>query len=81
MARVHINSQFRSLTGGLAEVEVDAATVKAVVAELDRRYPGLGEALAGVASVAIDGEVIANADYETVPDGAEIHFLTAPSGG
>ena len=81
MARVHIHNQFRSLTGGLAVVEVEAATVKALVAELDRRYPGMGEALAGVTAVAIDDEVIRNADYEAVPDGAEIHFLTAPSGG
>ena len=81
MAHVHFSTPLRRFTGGVGEVEVDAPTVKALIAELDRRFPGIAEPLNEGTAVAIDGEIIAHATYEAVPDGAEIHFVTAPSGG
>ncbi|MDA8393761.1 MAG: MoaD/ThiS family protein [Candidatus Dormibacteraeota bacterium] len=38
--KVRIPSPLRQLTGGLAEVEVEAATVGEALADLERRYPG-----------------------------------------
>ena len=38
--RVLIPSSLRSYTGGLAALEASAATVSALLMELDRRYPG-----------------------------------------
>ncbi len=80
MARIHFNTPQRRYTGGVAEVDVDAVNVKALIAELDRRFPGLAESLAAGA-IAIDGEIINHADYEPVPTDAEIHFVAAPAGG
>ncbi len=81
--RVHFSSDLRRLTGGLTEVEVadPGATVKALVANLDGRFPGLGERLSAGTAVMLDGEVIAHPDYEPVADGSEVYFIHQPSGG
>jgi molybdopterin converting factor small subunit len=71
----------RDLTGGVAEVEIEAATVRELIKNLDERFPGLGERLADATSVAINGEIVADAIYESLPEGAEIHFLPTLSGG
>ena len=81
MARVFLTSGLRRYTGGVEELEVDAATVRELIAELDRRFPGVGELLSSGTAVAIDGEIMSEATYEPVPEDAEVHFLPAVSGG
>lgn len=81
MARVHFASSLRDLTGGVAEVDVDAPTVRRLIRLLDERFPGLGERLSEGTSVSINGEIIADAIYEDLPDGAEVHFLPTLAGG
>ncbi len=81
MARVFLATALRRFTGGIEEVEIRASTVRSLIAELDRRFPGLGEHLASGLAVAIDGEIIADAIYEPVPEDAEVHFLPAMGGG
>lgn len=39
--RVRIPTPLRSYTGGAANVEADGATVREVLDDLDRRYPGI----------------------------------------
>ena len=80
MAHVHLGTELRRFTGGVAEVEVEATTVRRLIARLDERFPGIGEHLEGTA-VAINGEVIPDPIYEPVPENAEIHFVPAPVGG
>lgn len=81
MATVFFPSSLRDLTGGVAEVEIEAATVRRLINALDQRFPGIGERLGEGTSVSINGEIIADALYEDVPDGAEIHFVPTLSGG
>lgn len=81
MIHVHFASSLRDVTDGVAEVEVEAATVRRLIKALDERFPGIGARLSEGTSVAINGEIIADALYEDIPDGAEIHFLPALSGG
>jgi molybdopterin converting factor small subunit len=71
----------RDLTDGVAEIEVEAATVRRLINQLDDRFPGLGDRLVEGTSVSINGEIIPDALYEEIPDGAEIHFLPTLSGG
>ncbi|MFV0523488.1 MAG: MoaD/ThiS family protein [Acidimicrobiales bacterium] len=78
---VHLASGFRDLTGGVADVEVDATDVRGVIRALDRRFPGIAARLDEGTSVAIDGDIVPDAGFEPVPDGAEIHFLPTISGG
>jgi len=81
MAKVHFGSQLRDLTGGVAEVEIEAATVRRLIKALDERYPGMGERLSEGTSVSINGEIMPDALYEEIPEGAEVHFLPTLSGG
>ena len=81
MARVFFGSALRGFTGGVADIETEAATIRSLIAELDRRFPGLGERLASGMAVAIDGEIMADALYEPIPEAAEVHFLPAIGGG
>ena len=81
MARVFLASGLRGFTGGAAEVEVEAPTVRELIAGLDEKFPGLGERLSSGTAVAIDGEIMSDADYLPVPPGAEVHFLPPLGGG
>ena len=81
MARVFFATPLRRFTGGVEEVEIEAATVGALITRLDQRFPGIGEHLRSGMAVAIDGEIMADAIYEPVPDGAEVHFLPPIGGG
>lgn len=81
MARVYLGSALQRFTRGVEEVEVQAATVRSLVAELDRLFPGVGEQLRSGIAVAIDGEIVADAIYEPLPEDAEVHFLPAIGGG
>jgi molybdopterin converting factor small subunit len=45
MPTIRIPSALRSFTGGNADVDVRAATVRDALAELERRHPGIGAKL------------------------------------
>ncbi|QDT56333.1 ThiS family protein [Caulifigura coniformis] len=85
--RVHIPASLRKLTDGISDVEVDAATVREVVIELDRRFPRIGDRLIeddrlkqGVA-VAVNSRLCATGLATPVPPGAEVQFVPALAGG
>lgn len=80
-ARVHLSSNLRGLTGGVAELDAAGATVGALIDDLDSRYPGLGDQLRSGVSVVIAGLLVAYPEYEPVPDGAEVYFIPQTSGG
>lgn len=67
-------------------VEIEAATVRGVVAELDRRWPGMADRLTDERpairrhiNVFVDGERV-GLDAALAP-GADVYILTAISGG
>lgn len=90
MPSVRIPSALRGLTGGHADVPTTAATVREVIADLDRRYPGLGarvlDASGGVKPfirVFVGGEDIsARAGLDTpVGERDEVEIIPALAGG
>lgn len=84
MITVKFSASLRDLTGDDDELQLDSAdapTVRRLIKLLDARYPGMGERLSEGTSVAIDGEILPDALYEDIPDGAEVHFLATISGG
>lgn len=81
MAKVHLTASLRGFTDGLADVEVEASNVRRLIKALDERFPGIGEPLSQASSVAINGVIIADAEFEEVPDDAEVHFLDIYQGG
>ena len=80
MITVKFSATAKAVTGQ-DEIEVDAPTVRRLVRLLDERWPGLGEQLTDGMAVAINGEIIPDALYEDIPDGAEVHFIPAIAGG
>ncbi len=84
---VWIPALLRDLTGGQETVRVQGGTVRQLIDALDQRYPGIKERLCagddlrpGVA-VAVGSQVSALGLLQPVPEGSEVHFLPALSGG
>ena len=82
-ARVVLSSGFsRRYTGGVREFEVEAKTLRDVIKEMDRRFPGLGEHLEEETTVAIDGEIHDQPGYfQAIRQGSEIFFIPKLEGG
>lgn len=87
MAQVFIPAQWRDLTGGTAQVELNGASLRQIVAALEARFPGIAERLCdggeitpGLA-VSIDGAITARGMMARVAPESEIHFLPAIGGG
>ncbi|HWF00771.1 MAG TPA: MoaD/ThiS family protein [Caulobacteraceae bacterium] len=74
-------SAFRDLAGGLQCVDVEAHTVRALIQALDERFPGMGDAVARKAAIAIDGEIHQDALFEALPPGAEVYLIPRIGGG
>ena len=81
MINVFLDSNLQRFTNGVRELTLDATSVKSLVTELERRYPGVSQALDPGFALAIDGEVIANPGYEKLADGSEVRFLSPIQGG
>lgn len=87
MPRVFIPSQLRELTNGQAEVETAGATVREVVAAIEKDFPGLAaricreDALAPNLQLSIDGVFSLRGLDARVQPNSEIHFLPVFGGG
>ena len=87
MPRVFIPAQLRDLTGGVAQVEIQASTVREVIDELERQFPGIkerlckGEDLAPSLQVSIDHRMTGRGMSAKVGPQSEVHFLPVLGGG
>ena len=81
MIKIFLGSNLKNFTNGVEELEVEATSVKSLIAEMDRRYPGIADALESGFALAIDGEVIANPGYEKLEEVSEVRFLSPMRGG
>lgn len=45
MPSIRVPSALRSFTGGAADIEITASTVRDALAELDKKHPGIGAKL------------------------------------
>ena len=81
MTKVFLGSNLKNLTNGVEELEIEATSVKSLIAELDTQFPGIADTLYSGFALAIDGEVIANPGYEKLKDVMEVRFLSPMQGG
>ncbi len=87
MATVYIPSLMQKLSDGKSKVEIEGATVRQIVNNLEAQYPGFKERLVddgrikGNISVAVDGEITPLGMLEKVAENSEVHFLPAIGGG
>jgi hypothetical protein len=77
----------RPLTGGHSTVEAEGSTVREVIDNLERTWPGIRERLVDEGrmrpnlSVAVDGEITPMGLLEPVTPSSEVHFIAAIKGG
>ena len=87
MPRVFIPAQLRDVMGGQAEIEVGGETVRELVEELERQFPGfgprvcLGGELSPALQVSIDGQFSRRGLDARVTGASEVHFLPVFGGG
>ncbi len=86
MPEVWMSPRMQRLVGK-EQVWVDGATIRQVVNNLDKEYPGIKDELCeedeinpGIA-VVVDGETSNLGMLERVKENSEIHFIPAMSGG
>jgi molybdopterin converting factor small subunit len=71
----------RQYTGGVAELEVEAASIRQLFRRLGERYPELAPHLEEGLAVAIDGQIYQDALLEPITPHAEVHILPQIAGG
>lgn len=87
MAKVFIPALMQKLTDGLDQVEVPGSTVREIINNLEKTYPGIKERLVDnfrirpSISVAVDGTITPMGILEKVGKDSEVHFVPAVGGG
>jgi len=71
----------RKFTGGETEFDVEANTVRRMIAELDQRYPGLGHQIDEGMAIAIDGEIYQDAYMAQLNPDSEVVLIPKIGGG
>jgi len=87
MPTVIVPALLRKLTNGQERVAVRGATVRQVVEDLERQFPGIkphlvedGDLKSGIA-VSVDGEMGVGGLLDPVKENSEVYFLPAIGGG
>lgn len=81
MARVTLIGNLRQFTDGVTELDVDAASVRALFARLGERYPALAPHLQQGLAVAIDGQIYQDALFQEIGPESDVHILPQIAGG
>jgi len=81
MAHVVAGSDCLVFTGGVSEFDVQATTVGGLIAELERRYPGIGDHLTRRTAFAIDGEIHQDALFSPIGPSSEVYLIPKIGGG
>lgn len=87
MPTVYIPTLLRALTSGRSSVEVEGATVREIIDNLEQAYPGVRgrlldqDRLRPNIRVAVDDRVSPLGLLARVSPSSEIHFVVAVSGG
>jgi molybdopterin converting factor small subunit len=81
VAKVVLSGALRQFAGGARSLEVDASDVRALIAVLEERFPGIRQHIELEMSIAIDGDIIQEPLLEPIGPDSEIHFLPPIQGG
>jgi molybdopterin converting factor small subunit len=81
MAHVTLTGNLRQFTGGVGELDIDAATVNQLFSRLGREYPALAPHLEKGLAVAIDGQIYQDALFQEIGADSDVHILPQIAGG
>ena len=75
------DSNCRAVVGGLAELDVDADSVRRLIEAIDRRFPGAGAYIDKRMAVAVDGEIHQDAGPVALTADSEVYLIPRIGGG
>lgn len=78
---VLVGESCRRLAGGLKEIDVEADTIRRLLLELERRFPGLGRQVEEGMAIAIDGTIYQDTYSVALRPESEIHVIPKIAGG
>lgn len=81
MSRVVFLPAHRQYTGGIAEIELQAADFRALVALILERFPTFPSEQLWAAAIAIDGEIVGRPLLEPLGRSREVIFLPRIAAG
>ena len=81
MARVVLVGNLAQITGGVAELQLSATSVKQLFQQLTELHPALGPHLEEGVAVAIDGQIYQDALLEPIAPDSEVFILPQIAGG
>jgi len=81
MAHVTLIGTLRQYTGGVTELELEAANVRQLFARLGEKFPGLAPHLEQGLAVAIDGQIYQDALLQRIGPQSDVHILPQIAGG
>ena len=81
MAHVSLIGNLRQYTGGVTELDVEAANVRQLFARLGEKYPELLPHLETGSAVAIDGQIYQDALFQPIGPDSDVHILPQIAGG
>ena len=81
MARVVLVGNLAQLTGGVAEFNLSATSVKQLFQQLGDLHPALARHLEDGVAVAIDGQIYQDALLEPISPDSEVFLLPQIAGG
>ena len=81
MPRVVLVGNLAQLTGGVAEFDLPATSVKQLFQQLAERHPALARHLEEGVAVAIDGQIYQDALLEPIGSDSEVFVLPQIAGG
>ena len=81
MARVVLVGNLIQITGGVAEFDLAASSVKDLFDQLSARHPALARHLEEGVAVAIDGQIYQDSLHEPIAPDSEVFVLPQIAGG
>jgi sulfur-carrier protein len=81
MARVVLIGNLAQITGGVAEFQLSATSVKQLFQQLAELHPALAPHLEEGVAVAIDGQIYQDALLEPIAPDSEVFILPQIAGG
>jgi sulfur-carrier protein len=81
MAHVTLIGNLRQFTGGVTEIDVEAANVRQLFLRLGEKYPALLPHLETGSAVAIDGQIYQDALLQEIGPDSDVHILPQIAGG
>ena len=81
MARVVLVGNLARLTGGVAEFQLPATSVKQLFQQLAERYPEIAPHLKEGIAVAVDGQIYQDDLFQPIAPDSEVFLLPQIAGG